>query len=226
MRRLLFVFALLLLCFASVTAVSAAPTCFRATGIFTNLDVESVVINNVAWNVSGSIVQPANPDYVYVQFGRTVTQIWEETFDSPTSIFLSFEPVLFSSGDPATVDFDITIGACGGALAGGPAGINDGRVNNGPGDLAAPAAAFCQNRGMDIYSIDGTGRGSFAFSISREAIDAALEQAKATGVNVLIAESGGTSLYALSSNELTLVGHDVKEPGKLYMRIMSPNTCA
>jgi hypothetical protein len=111
-------------------------------------------------------------------------------------------------------------------VRGGTPWIGDGRVNDGPGDLAAPAAAFCNNHTIDLYSINDVGHGSFAFSVSREEIDAALEEAIASGVNVLIAQALGTSLYALSSNELTLVGQDVKEPGKLYMRIMSPNTCA
>ena len=101
--------------------------------------------------------------------------------------------------------------------------INDGRIN--ATDLAAPMAAYCQSGGMEIWYIDAEGQGTLAFTVSADDISTALDQAVASQQNQLIAEGMGDQLYALMSNELALVGLDVKEPGKLYQRVLPADVC-
>ncbi|HVU14022.1 MAG TPA: hypothetical protein VHD90_22240 [Phototrophicaceae bacterium] len=101
--------------------------------------------------------------------------------------------------------------------------INDGRIN--AYDLGAPLAAYCADGGIALYDIDDAGHGSFAFSASLDQIHTALEQAISSGQNVLIGQGLGDSLYALPSNQLTLVGPDVKEPSKTYTFIAVPDVC-
>ena len=55
---------------------------------------------------------------------------------------------------------------------------------------------------------------------------AALELAISTGQNQLIAsDSNGNQLYALSSNELQIMGPEVHDPNKIYTFIFSPGIC-
>ncbi len=108
------------------------------------------------------------------------------------------------------------------ACSSGVAEIADGRVNG--RDLAAPLAAYCENGGIAIWDIDAEGQGTHAFDVSAADISAALEQAVGSQQNVMIAEGMGNSLYALMSNELSLIG---TEPGtgKPYQHILLPGVC-
>lgn len=130
--------------------------------------------------------------------------------------------IFFSFGQSALT----FLGASEDSCDSGFGAIGDGRVNDGPNQLAAPLAAYCNDDGISIWDISNEGKGTYAFTVTRAEIDAALSQAVASGQNVLIAEGSGNSIYALSSNELTLLGPDVKEPGKLYQTILPADTCA
>lgn len=132
--------------------------------------------------------------------------------DSPYPT-IDFSGVVFNTNAP--------LSSCTGG--GGAATIGDGRVNG--TDLAAPLAAYCTGSGLAIWDIDGGGAGTFAFAVTAEQIEAALGDAETSGQNVLVAEGLGNSLYALSSSELVLVGPEVKEPGKLYQRILAADVC-
>lgn len=107
---------------------------------------------------------------------------------------------------------------------GGVAMISDGRVNG--TDLAAPAAVYCENGGIAVWDISDEGDGMFGFTVTAEQIEAALASAATSGQNVLVGEGLGNSLYALATNELALVGPDIKEPSKTYMYIMAADVCA
>ncbi len=102
--------------------------------------------------------------------------------------------------------------------------IDDGRIN--AYDLAAPLAAYCTpDHGIAVWHIDDSGHGTLAFTSSAADISAALSKAIASGQNVLVGQGMGDSLYALSSNQLTLTGPDVKESGKTYDFITTPDRC-
>ena len=93
--------------------------------------------------------------------------------------------------------------------------IDDGRIN--AYDLGAPLAAYCTaDSGIAVWDIDDTGHGTLAFTVTKADITKALSDAIASGHNVLVGQGMGDSLYALSSNQLTLTGPDIKEPAKTY----------
>lgn len=76
---------------------------------------------------------------------------------------------------------------------------NDGRANI--NDNAAAAAVYCTEYGVSIWDIDDISRGTPAFLVTYDALDAIpwpLEE------NMLIGENGGFRLYALTSGELQL----------------------
>ncbi len=101
--------------------------------------------------------------------------------------------------------------------------INDGRIN--ALDLAAPLAAYCSSGGIAVWDIDSEGQGTLAFTATADQISAGLSAAASSGQNQLVAEGMGDSLYALSSNEIALVGPDVKESGKTYQFIAPADVC-
>ena len=103
--------------------------------------------------------------------------------------------------------------------------IDDGRIN--AEDLGAPLAAYCTaDHGIEVWDIDETGQGTLAFTVTKADITTALSDAIASGQNVLVGQGLGDSLYALSSNQLTLVGPDVKESGKTYEFVTTANRCS
>jgi hypothetical protein len=106
---------------------------------------------------------------------------------------------------------------------GGFGRINDGRVN--ALDLAAPLAAYCVDGGLAVWDIDASGQGTLGFTATKQQIADAVAGAKSSGQNALIGEGLGNSLYALSTGELSLIGPDVKEPGKTYTSILPANIC-
>jgi hypothetical protein len=157
--------------------------------------------------------------------GQSVTAVIERTFDTTLPVGGGYTYSFVGGGTPAWgVDFSTSgysVGPCGGSIGGV---IVDGRANG--GDLAAPAAVYCEPAGgLDIWDIDADGNGTPGIVIAQEEIDAALAEAAASGQNVLIAQWGDKSLYALSSGELTLVGYDLKEPGKVYQTLLGSGTC-
>ena len=110
------------------------------------------------------------------------------------------------------------------SMCGGPCHIDDGRIN--AYDLGAPLAAYCTaDKGMAVWDIDSTGHGTLAFSVTGTQISAALSKAISSGQNVLVGQGLGDSLYALSSNQLTLTGPDVSD-SKTYDFITTPDVCA
>jgi hypothetical protein len=102
--------------------------------------------------------------------------------------------------------------------------IDDGRIN--AYDLGAPLAAYCtSDGGIAVWDIDDTGHGTLAFTSSKSDISKALSDAQSSGQNVLVGEGLGDNLYALSTNQLTLVGPDVKESGKTYEFVTTGDHC-
>jgi len=127
------------------------------------------------------------------------------------------------SGSPNGLSFnfgDLIFGSCSFGR------IGDGRINDGPDQEGAPLAAYCTaDKGIAVWDIDDSGHGTLAFTVTQSQISTALSKATSSGQNVLIGQGLGDSLYALSSNQLTLVGPDIKEPGKMYEFITTPNVC-
>lgn len=233
MRRLVLM-PIVLVVFAlfafGAASVSAEAVCYRATATFGNTDVEMVIVYDIAWQLSGGGSVTAIPDYVYVRnYEPPKTVVWEENFDGDVPLGLNYTAALFSTGHaPTNFTADISVAPCDGAPT--PEGafqgprIVDGRVNS--GDLAAPAAVYCGAGGaLDIWDIDAEGNGTPGIFIPREDIDAALEQAAATGLHVLVRGWGDKQLYALTWGDLMIVGYDLKEPGKLYQAVISGDTC-
>ncbi len=102
--------------------------------------------------------------------------------------------------------------------------IDDGRMN--AYDLGAPLAAYCtSDGGIAVWDIDDSGHGTLGFTASKADITKALNDAQSSGQNVLVGEGLGDSLYALSTNQLTLVGPDIKEPGKTYEFVTTGDRC-
>ena len=102
--------------------------------------------------------------------------------------------------------------------------IDDGRIN--AYDLGAPLAAYCTpDNGIAVWDIDDAGQGTLGFTATADEIASALSDAVSSGQNQLIAQGLGNSLYALSSNEVQLVGPDIHEPGKTYDFIAAGNVC-
>jgi hypothetical protein len=103
--------------------------------------------------------------------------------------------------------------------------IDDGRVN--AYDIGAWVAGYCNVQdGLNLWSIDLEGNGQADLSVSGEQMRAALEQAVATGTDVMVAAGPrGVSLWALSWNQYRFVGPDQREPGKNYEFTFAPGTC-
>jgi hypothetical protein len=104
--------------------------------------------------------------------------------------------------------------------------INDGRINR--FDLGAPDALYCTvGGGISVWQIDLTGTGTFSFAVTHDQIDAAFNQAISSGINQQIAsDSFNNVLYALSDGHtITFVGHDLREPGKLYETTLERTLC-
>lgn len=104
-----------------------------------------------------------------------------------------------------------------------PAHFDDGRIN--AYDIGAPVTAYCADGGISVYDINDDNQGIRAFSVSLDDVHAALSQATSSGHNVLIGQGLGESLYALSSNQLSLVGPDLHEPSKQYQFITDGTRC-
>ncbi len=123
---------------------------------------------------------------------------------------------------------DIGITACGSDASGTGFGkIGDGRINDGPNELAAPLAAYCTaDSGIAMWDIDSEGHGTLVFTASAADIAAGLSQAVASGARVQIAKGGGDSIWALPSNEIALVGPDLRESGKTYVYVAPGDRCA
>ncbi len=104
--------------------------------------------------------------------------------------------------------------------------IHDGRVNC--YDLGAPDALYCAvGGGVSVWPIDLNGQWTFSFAVTQAQIEAALAQAHASGVNVLIGSDAlGNALYALSDGQtLAFFGSDLREPGKSYQFTFAKLLC-
>jgi len=105
--------------------------------------------------------------------------------------------------------------------------IGDGRINDGPNELGASLAAYCNSdSGIDVYSIDkSTSEGTFAFSSSAGEIASALESAASSGAPVLIGEGSGDQLWATPEGKLAVIGPDLNGEGKTYRFDFAGDRC-
>ncbi|KXK20840.1 MAG: hypothetical protein UZ15_CFX003001626, partial [Chloroflexi bacterium OLB15] len=95
-------------------------------------------------------------------------------------------------------------------------------------DLGAPDALYCTvGGGVSDWRIDLNSQGTFDLAITRAQIDAAFEQAVASGVNQVIGAGGlNNTFYALSDGQtITYMSPDLREPGKLYQFSFERNRC-
>ncbi|MBI1284980.1 MAG: hypothetical protein GC183_11650 [Thiobacillus sp.] len=128
-------------------------------------------------------------------------------------------PVVSSGVSGLISDHTVPLSNC----PSGPGHIDDGRINT--NDLGAPLAAYCDGGGMKVWDIDASGQGTLAFSVTLADILKALTDAVASGQNVLVGQGMDDSLYALSSNQLVLIGPDINTPSKNYEFLTTPNVC-
>ena len=208
-----FVFAVL-----PVNADASNQQCWESSFIYTNTSASP---GTVSLDLYDSIPETAH-------YYKTETlQPGETRTVSITGLFPisanNFHSSAVSSLNLTFVDFGIFTRVPYSVCDNGFGKIDDGRIN--AYDLAAPLAAYCANGGITVYSIDSTGQGTLAFTASLDEIHAALSKAVASGQNVLVEQGLGDSLYALSSNQLTLTGPDVKEAGKTYEFVTTSDVC-
>jgi subtilisin-like proprotein convertase family protein/LysM repeat protein len=130
----------------------------------------------------------------------------EGTFNSWTLTIVTLDPTGSTSSEPVFLS------------------IPDGRLNL--NDLGAPAAIYCEARGVVVFVIDpGTSRGRQAFVASPAQVQAALNTARTNRVNTQIASGLGATLYALTSNELQVNMFYPRDPGVLYEFIFPATDC-
>ena len=100
-------------------------------------------------------------------------------------------------------------------------------------DAATPLVSYCNIfGGLDIFDVNEIGvdgritEGVLVMRTTNTETRAALDLAISSGVNQLIAtDNDGNQLYALSSNELQIMGPEVHEADKIYTVILSPGIC-
>lgn len=221
MRRLLAtftIFALLLSYFAFLSptfAAAAGDVCIVVDVNLTNNDTASHSANGYFFNVVTSA--PISGTYsLTLSPGESGTLHASGFFPSATTSFLFYPNGLVFTGGTFRYAADSECNTFG--------KIDDGRIN--AYDLAAPLAAYCTaDNGIAVWDIDAEGHGTLAFTVTKADITKGLSDASASGHNVLIAQGLGDSLYALSTNQLTLVGPNIKEPAKIYEFITSGDRC-
>ena len=98
--------------------------------------------------------------------------------------------------------------------------FTDGRINNSDG--AAPIALYCEDAGIVGYDING-GSGTPVIGVTYNGLRNALREAISSRRNVAIVRGGGSTLYALSSNELQVVSPT--NNGGTYTFIFRSNRC-
>jgi hypothetical protein len=105
--------------------------------------------------------------------------------------------------------------------------IGDGRINDGPNELGASLAAYCNgDGGIDVYAIDkSTSEGTLAFTASADEIASALASAASGGSSVLVGEGLGDQLWAAADGTLAVVGPDLNGEGKTYRFDFAGDTC-
>jgi hypothetical protein len=105
--------------------------------------------------------------------------------------------------------------------------IGDGRINDGPSELGASLAAYCNaDSGIDVYSIDkSTSEGTLAFSVSADEIASALDSAASGGSSVLVGEGSGDQLWAAPDGTLAVIGPDLNGEGKTYRFDFAGDRC-
>jgi hypothetical protein len=225
-----------------VSAVSAESACYRGMLLFQNLSPDRTLRVKPAFTLGnfsdpGFTIFPPEGEYdvapgqQFQVFAEREIDPGETGLSVGFGIFVGFADGLPGSVNGAYTYTNYSLGPCTALSPDAPPivrppGVHDGRINDNGSEMGAPLAAYCEAGALAVYDISATGQGTKAFTATRAEIDAALEEAIASAQNVLIAEGLGNSLYALMSNELTLVGPDVKEPGKLYQRIISAQSCA
>ncbi|MBC7813020.1 MAG: LysM peptidoglycan-binding domain-containing protein [Burkholderiales bacterium] len=99
--------------------------------------------------------------------------------------------------------------------------FTDGRINNSDG--AAPIALYCEDAGIVGYDINSGGSGSPVLGVTYNGLRTALREAISSRRNVAVVRGGGSTLYALSSNELQVVSPT--SSGGNYTFIFRSNRC-
>jgi hypothetical protein len=223
MRRLRLAFMLLSL--MTVYFVIAAVPASAKDG-FTCYQTVATVQNNTSFVGSVTITAESFPPNVV--HSATFTLHPGETRTMSVAGFLPTNAPHITYGiseSPAMNTISHSFGIVPDLLCDGGFGqIDDGRIN--ATDLGAPLAGYCGDDGsISIWDIDASGQGTLAFTVTKTAITRGLSKAASTGQNVLLGQGLGDSLYALSSNQLALVGPDVKEGGKTYQAVIAPDIC-
>jgi hypothetical protein len=154
----------------------------------------------------------AQADSSYLEFTAPVTGKYivratsYEIFydDDPTDLNANGYYLLTLSGD-----FELV-----GAAMAADMGIRDGRLNR--MDRGAPLAVYCPGGLPEVYAIDAEGKGTLAFAVTQEQIDAV----GTPETNTLLAQGLGITLYRLSSGEFEVIGAPDAE-GKIYHVLFS-----
>ncbi len=220
MRRSLAIFtafALLLSYFTFLTprvANAASQICYVFDAQLTNYSSGPLTATIFFYDLSTN-KQLSGENSVTLNPGESGTLHLDATIDAGIAVGLG--------GGPGGLAFTINFGPTGDNHCTGGR-ITDGRIN--AYDEGAPLAAYCTaDHGIAVWDIDDTGHGTLAFTVTKADITKALSDAIASGHNVLVGQGMGDSLYALSSNQLTLTGPDIKEPAKTYEFVTAADRC-
>jgi hypothetical protein len=199
MRRLTVTLSLILLISGlwAVTPADAADFCYEGEVNYTNNSSGDVDIYVTLYDANLGVTRGRSRQATDVSPGETVDKI-DETFGSSTD--LDFLYTTAPVGDGAD------IGSIGGVVIGAssidpcdPPLFQDGRLNFGNAD--APVIVYnLDNNRFSFYGVNqANGVGTELFQISVTTLRPVVEEAVATGQNLLIQERLGVAVYALSA---------------------------
>lgn len=94
-------------------------------------------------------------------------------------------------------------------------------------DSAAPIGIFCSmGINLNIWTINlNNSQGTEVINVTLSQIGAAVDQARSTGLNVLLGSFADVSAWALISNEIQIQANDLREPNKKYVVVIPANSC-
>ncbi len=102
--------------------------------------------------------------------------------------------------------------------------FDDGRINDGDGQQAAPVVAYCEDDGIGVYDIDPQSQGNLVFRVSYDDIADGIDEAQSSGQAVTLGSADDDTLYALNDGHLQLSGPE-QFTGKPYNFIFAGDFC-
>lgn len=102
--------------------------------------------------------------------------------------------------------------------------FDDGRINDGENEKAAPVVAYCEDDGIGVYDIDPQSQGNLVFRVSYDDVADGIDEAQSSGEAVTLGSGADDHLYALADGHLQLSGPE-QFTGKPYNYIFAGDFC-